>query len=944
MGLVLKRERTYDVTLQSTSASPATTVPLILAEDEQGNLRIRELRVPPLPPRQSQGPLQWTHRDPLVDFMFAQDDFSEGALQPYYRSDKPAKYARSHNVDLRWKGVAALGMQRSAGQSYFLLRNGDAELAATTGWTAGTGVTLTAQTTTVRSGTYAFQMVTDGTLAANAILMRQDLDNPTVYQSRSITVGGYLRKTAGAQGIKIRIDDGVGTSDSSNVTADAFTYASVTRTIDAAATQVRVGLLMTSLESGANTLLADDLFVFPAGGVECAGVATADNAYVTNADFEVNNTTGWSVVAGDGTVTNVTTAPHAGSRHLRVFDTDGTGTTRAEYTLLNWNNLMRDRLVTVECYARVDTAGGGVTGNIYIGDNTNFNLASTAFTTASYAKVTASAVLTNGATSARISVDINTNAVGTRGSYVDNIRVWVTPAVENRLHGAFGRVIALYDKTDTWDATYIDSAYAATDVTAFEADIYVALGRNTGYMYGHGLMWQKATAATLSNALNFTVSRNTLWRSKEYNTIQSATDPREGGSWGSSYTVGSPLTAITALHSFNDTIYVGKSDGLWKYLRVYDDGASADLFQNLTNEWATSLDDDNFALGQDWHGWLYLSTSRQGLVRFNGATFDDLSYLMMAPRLTDFGGRVRAITADPHQLWLLVDTPQTDTSTTKDTRLMSLRFIGDEPRLHTIAQVSIGLISRVAVHASALYAFGRIRNSDLADDLASIYSWTLPDKTAAPYADDTPAIETSGWFETSVWHGDMPATDKAALALTIWGRNLTANRTVRVDFGLDGAAANTTLLTTFAGTGAIQTAFFNTLATPLTSAVGKAFQLRFTLVTNDTTSPELYAFALSSTLRPDRVKAWELYALIGDETMLRNGLRNPIRKGATLSDLSTLETQDYPIVMVEDFDDDGTNTTTSCQILSIERTLESSKSPQGAEVYRIVLQEAKTSA
>ena len=65
------------------------------------------------------------------------------------------------------------------------------------------------------------------------------------------------------------------------------------------------------------------------GIVTGGGVGSTD--YITNGDFEANNTTGWT---GTGrTISNVTTAPHGGSRHLKAVYSSG-ATSSANYAVV----------------------------------------------------------------------------------------------------------------------------------------------------------------------------------------------------------------------------------------------------------------------------------------------------------------------------------------------------------------------------------------------------------------------------------------------------------------------------------------------------------------------------------------------------------------------------------------------------------------------------------
>ena len=80
------------IILQDKATSPNTELRLVVEEEETGTERWREYRAQKLPPRRTQGALTVAEQDPLVDFTWSQDDWSDGALQPYYR-ECYAKYA-----------------------------------------------------------------------------------------------------------------------------------------------------------------------------------------------------------------------------------------------------------------------------------------------------------------------------------------------------------------------------------------------------------------------------------------------------------------------------------------------------------------------------------------------------------------------------------------------------------------------------------------------------------------------------------------------------------------------------------------------------------------------------------------------------------------------------------------------------------------------------------
>lgn len=820
----------YDFILQDSEANPKVELGLTLAYDETGVKQWREGRVPPLPPRRSEGALSWTHKDPISDFVFSQTSWVDGAFQPYYANDEPRRYAKSHGIDLRWDGVAALGPRRgpirtggtvlSKIQSNVFFANGDWEEGQTAGWSAGTGTAITINTSTVRTGEYSGQaIVSQGTSAGD--IVTQAIPNPTVYRSREITVCAYVRRAAGSNaGILLRIDDGVATASSSTVTADTWTYVSATITVNGSASALTIRFRTSAtLSTDAHTFRIDDVSVVPTGGITCSGTA---------------------------------------------------------------------------------------------------------------------------------------------------IRSSTDP---DQLYVAFGRCITLWDESSfTHEAVYIDSADTVTDLIEYDNNIYAAFGESDGstprqYVYGNSTTWTtaaiSATTTHQDNHARFWVkARNgfgnwVLWKSSattnqgtERNGVSWSDNPTNTGTWSptSYFVVGKSDRHITGLYPFRDTFVVGKVDGLWIWDGLIND------FIVITPEWENSADEENASIGQLWHNDLYVVATRQGFFRYGGDELEDLAPLLIAPRLVDFGGRVTAMTASARELIIGLDQPIADTSTTKTSRLVRLRLAANGAwQLHTTQEPDMGIIDKLTMHRSTrLWAFGRIYDSNLSNYVARTTVWIEPDKSAAPYADVTPEIESTGYFETSIWNGGMPETSKAFIALTIWCEDLDSNHTIQVHYGRDGRAANDAFLGTFSKTERTQTLFFKNAVNPVINAIGRFVQLRFTFTTSNTVSPKLYAFALHTQLVPDPIRLFTLSAFVGGQTQLRTGVPHELTKSEIEAIFLELEAQVFPLTMLDDFGQThGGGGTDGARVRQV-RLIDYAREPQsdeegGQERWQLLLQEVAIS-
>ena len=821
-------EGAYDVILQDRITNPRTQLGLVLAYNEQDRTKQWvELRVPPLPPKQAEGALMWTHKDPITDFVFAQNDWSEGAFRPYYQElDK--RYAKSDGVDLRWEGVVALGPRRSSPrsgipvkgkiQSNYLLASGDLEEGLTSGWTAGSGTTLTVDTDTVNSGTYSLKLsVAQSTSAGD--MAKQALANPTKYRSRQIKVIAYVQRASGSDaGILMRVNDGQGTTDSSpTVTSDSFTAVTVTRTIDASATEVTISFRNSgTTTNAAHVFYVDDISVVPTGGTECVGFAT-----------------------------RASTSP-------------------------------------------------------------------------------------------------------------------------DQIYAAVGRTVVLWNEsTYTWDAVYIDATTVVTAIIEFNNDIYVAFGEADGstphqYYYGSDTTWTIATVnGTTTHQDNharfFCKARDgygqwALWKAgpssnqgTEVHTIYSSQTPKTQWTPTSAFTVGSSSRAITGLHAIGDSFVIGKVDGLW-----YWDAMTVD-FVNVMPEWEHSVSAENASVAEAWHGVLFFNTVRQGFLTFNphGGIIEDYSKMLTTPRITDIGGRITALASDTRELILGLDQPVADATAAKTCRLVTM---GPTGAIHTLAEPSMSIIDAISMHRDTrMWVFGRAYDTTLEDYVLSSCMFELPSKSAAPYADVTPAIESSGFFDTSIWSGGMPDTDKALIALTIWCEDVDPEHTITVDFGRDGRVASTTRLGIFNTTDRIQTLYFKNIQEPTTNAVCRFTQLRFTLTTDDTVSPKIFAFALHTQLAPRRIRAWELNCWIGQDSLLRTDVPDPNTKAELESTFQELELQAFPVTMLEDLgqshggtEPDGSR---SHQVRLVSyRRMPNSSDEHGQELWQLQLQEVPIDA
>lgn len=875
MGEVAYRDP-YDAYLLDAATGGSVELGLIFARDPKNERpSIREFRAPPLPPKQSEGALTWTNRDPLNDLTFAQTDWSGGGLRPYHKTGDN-KYARANGVDARWEGVLALGMLSSQ-QLSILVPNPSWETGALSGWTSNAGSlgsNATVVTTAPRSGTYHLQI--PRTNGETQVSCSYTVPNPTNLRGRSITFFAYVRAASGSKLSSIQVvETGPGTTTKTDLNVGTtYTYTSVTVTISA--TTTAINLYLVAGEATA-TFYWDDHGFFISAADTCVGMVEAGGA--------------WYAAVGP-----MVLKWNESNQFWALFACDSAGTAATD--IISFNNY------------------------IYVayGLNQSYKYGEIVST------ITATTIaFVDGGAGDDTITDSGNGFVA--AGFQANDSITITGSASNNYTAIIKSVVA----------GTITVITATTTTEAAGASVTIATPLK--------LMPSTRTAPS-DKAQFFAKRRNQLWKNETAQTVGNTTNGANGSTaWSTLLTVGSTSSDITGMYGVFDTIVVGKEDGLHIYDEVFNTPITG-LFANITNEYENDPQTENFQRGEVWKGDLYTSTARQGLLRYDGANFEDLSELFMAPRFGEYSGRVRAMAADPFQLWLLVDTNVADATATKTTRLMSLRKVDGKWQLHPMQNITIGDINALGINGGYLYAMGRLQHAGTGGFVISSYRWLLPSKSPAPFADGTPSIAASGTFDTSIWHADAPDTPKAYTAIDVWhSRNLDTNHTIALGFAIDGGTtytALTTLSTNPTAPRAVSTVYLHTLVTtPATNAVGRSIQLQLTLASNNTVSPEVYGIAIHATLRPERLRTWEVW--LDWTEMMKNGQDNPAALSTFKTNLRTLELQTYPVIFRYDIDKDGDTDDMTVQIYPGTPEMITDESGQETrEVVRLLLQEVLT--
>ena len=238
----------FDIVLAQSDGSTTQTGLMLASRD--GEYLYTARRLPTLPEQ---------------DIFVEQKSWHLGFGDYLSRPNDPFRYAFSNGVDLRHANGAQLGPQVST-MLGFLTPPGDAENGVTTGWTAGTGVTLTVDAAAKKNGSYGFKIVTDGSRSADDVLISFTIINPTVFRSRGLDWGAYVKRLSGSDsGIEPFITDSAATTAENATTSSTFTFVGTHRTINSGATSIVVGFRMADNESAEHIFYIDDMSVMELG-------------------------------------------------------------------------------------------------------------------------------------------------------------------------------------------------------------------------------------------------------------------------------------------------------------------------------------------------------------------------------------------------------------------------------------------------------------------------------------------------------------------------------------------------------------------------------------------------------------------------------------------------------------------------------------------------------
>ena len=306
--------------------------------------------------------------------------------------------------------------------------------------------------------------------------------------------------------------------------------------------------------------------------------------------------------------------------------------------------------------------------------------------------------------------------------------------------------------------TYVYSFPATiTDLCPFNVSgtdyLFICIGWSNEYWYM--VAAETFTESTLTANMKFmAVSGVTLHGSDTNSTIARATNPLNGGSWGTAKQMGEDAYNIVDLKVFRGLPYVKKSDCKVYYL------TSADVVTALVSG-AANVAGTNTARMYVWREEsLLIPYGEQGLLRYDGTEITHIDPALYMNNASDFAGQVSAVSGDDQYLYIVMDDGT-------DIQILSGRDeIVDGTNgwrwhpLNTIAMTYFASADITSVYKKRLYI-----GSDTSTD--SLYYIPITSKYGSIGSDTNYTYLTGGYLITPWIHADLRGDKKAWIKITL---------------------------------------------------------------------------------------------------------------------------------------------------------------------------------
>ena len=412
------------------------------------------------------------------------------------------------------------------------------------------------------------------------------------------------------------------------------------------------------------------------------------------------------------------------------------------------------------------------------------------------------------------------------------------------------------------------------------------------------------------------------------NKVSFLVDPATGSPvWGGEIEVGKSDRNITNAFAANDTLVVGKEDGLFVYDR------NVNQFRDVSPEANLFTGNNNFKKAIARAGRIFATSGDRAfwsipfLVQDN--QWEDISYLLRATSFIGFGGRVTSIAQDVNNIFVTVADdlkPQTQLypytfpfnfstggisqkiyiATIRSQR--DSRGAGSETVAHTITSLDMTECNQLARYKdtsgtadkSSLFAFGIFTNDDTGGSNKNeprITRLVMPLENEHPSLVGSRQIRTSGRFYTSFMDFNFPDQEKSLAKIAFLTNNVDSDSTVKLSYKTDDSTYDDDQGWTDIGT--LTSSGHQVLTPSLTSPVSfKRIRFKLTLTTGLRTDigPRILSMVVHSIFNPVDYLTWNLQSKLLDARLTSRRLRQASDTqvlSTTLSNLDTLRQQAF---------------------------------------------------
>tara|TARA_B110000285_G_scaffold112160_1_gene127315 strand:- start:897 stop:3380 length:2484 start_codon:yes stop_codon:yes gene_type:complete len=404
--------------------------------------------------------------------------------------------------------------------------------------------------------------------------------------------------------------------------------------------------------------------------------------------------------------------------------------------------------------------------------------------------------------------------------------------------------------------------------------------------------------------------------------------------WGSEIEIGKPESEITNAFAANDTLIIGKEDGMFVYDR------NVNQFRDVSPEAGLFSGGNNFKRAIARAGRIYATSGDRAfwsipfLVQDN--QWDDISYLLRATSFVGFGGRVTSLAQDVNNIFVTVADdlkpftqlfPYTypfSFSTggiSQKLYLVAIRTQRDssaapaEQVAHTITSLDMSDCAQLARYKdettstirSSTFAFGTFANDDTSNsnvDEPRITRLVMPLENEHPSLVGSRQIRTQGDFYTSFMDFNFPDQDKSLAKIAFLTTNVDSDSTVALSYKLDDSSYDDDQ--GWVSVGTVSSSGSQVLTPSLTDPVTfKRIRFRLRLGTGVRTDrgPRVLSMVVHAMFNPVDFLTWNIQAKLLDARLTARRLRQVTDSQVLSTVLSNIDTlRQEPFILFTDLD------------------------------------------